>query len=205
MTKTLYTKRWRDRVREGAMTSAAFLAPLVSSFGRKVIDVGCGEGHLVNALNDVGCTATGVDGPWVPDVEHVQLDRPPYPDLGLFDVAVCLEVAEHVPAAHAPELVAWLCRLAPVVVFSAAIPGQGGVGHVNEQWPAYWVDLFQSNGYEGTGQARWPLWDEDLLAAWYRQNLLIFAADTNVLTRKYGAWRDGCPPVVHPGIWSVYR
>lgn len=207
MTAT-YSKAWRDKVRPGAIASAVVLTELIDDWfsPSTVIDVGCGEGHLRDALRESGITATGVDGPWVdgPDV-LVELERPPYPPLARAEVVCCLEVAEHIDAAHADNLVAWLCALAPIVIFSAAIPGQGGVGHVNEQWPCYWADKFAGHDYVGTGRARERVWDDDRLEPWYRQNLLIFSDHSAVLTREFGAWNDGCPALVHPDIWSIYR
>ena len=59
------------------------------------------------------------------------------------DLVVCLEVAEHVPPLSAGDFIASLTRLASIILFSAAIPYQGGDGHLNEQWPEYWADPLQ--------------------------------------------------------------
>ena len=50
-----------------------------------------------------------------------------------FDLAISLEVAEHPPEEFAEPLVERLVTAAPFVLFSAAIPEQGGIHHVNEQ------------------------------------------------------------------------
>ena len=178
------------------------LAPLLANAisPRTWLDVGCGEGHLVAALCAEGIDAAGVDGPWVSGVRHVDLSGPLPDDLGRFDVVSCLEVAEHVPADRAAALVEWLCSMAPVVVFSGAIPGQGGVGHVNEQWPAYWAELFAAHGFTGSGEMRRELWSDEQVEWWYRQNLLVFTASPGGL-RGLGLEPDGCPPLVHPGLW----
>jgi hypothetical protein len=49
-----------------------------------------------------------------------------------FDLAISLEVAEHLPEGSAGALVSTLIEAAPVVVFSAAIKGQSGTNHINE-------------------------------------------------------------------------
>jgi hypothetical protein len=72
----------------------------------------------------------------------VDLERP-FTLERAFDCAVSLEVAEHVSAAHADQFVDSLIKFAPIVVFSAAIPFQGGFQHINEQWPDYWAERFQ--------------------------------------------------------------
>lgn len=192
-----YTPRWRDKVRDGARSSADVLAPVIVDLfhPRTIVDVGCGEGWLADALQVAGGgSVVGVDGPWVRDAVTVDLSAPPYPHLGPFDVAVSLEVAEHVPADHAVDLVAWLVDLAPVVVFSAAVPGQGGEGHINEQPPGYWRDLFAGHGYAGSGALRWAVWTDERISWWYRQNLLVFGG--------HDLPHDGCPHLIHPGAWA---
>lgn len=198
-------QRTRDAVRDGARQSAVVLADLiVERFSPdRVVDVGCGEAYLPAALRDRGVEAFGVDGDDVGCDLVVDLARPPYPELQRADVVTCLEVAEHVPAAHAEDLVAWLVELAPVVVFSAAVPHQGGDGHINEQPPGYWADLFARCGYAGSGALRAEVWDDTELEPWYRQNLLVFAAPAVLF--RFNLSEDGCPYLVHPVIWELYR
>lgn len=197
-TRSPYTQKWRDTIRSGVQSSAAALVPILCEkfHPQTVIDVGCGEGSFLREFEHLSATTVGVDGSWVDGVIQVDLTAPPYPDLGRFDLALCLEVAEHVHVLHAEELVDWLVVLSPIVVFSAAIPGQGGVGHVNEQWPAYWAEKFAARGYKGSDELRWQVWDDARIEPWYRQNLLVFGAAVEA-----GDLRA----VVHPEIWSVYR
>jgi SAM-dependent methyltransferase len=194
-THRLYSKEWRRQIRSGVQASAAALVPVLHNRyrPRSVVDIGCGEGWFCHEFEALGTRAVGVDGAWVDDVIHVDLAAPPYPDLERFDLALCLEVGEHVEQARAPDLVAWLVGLAPIVVFSAAIPGQGGEGHVNEQRPEWWRDLFHATGYAITGALRWQVWDDERIEPWYRQNLLV-AGDS-------GLAEDGCRFVVHPDLW----
>lgn len=193
----------RDLVRDGASRSAQILAERICAWfdPATVIDVGCGEGHLTAALRERGVQAFGVDGDDVGCDMLVDLNAPPYPAIEAADVVTCLEVAEHVDRLHAAALVEWLTSLAPVVVFSAAIPYQGGWGHVNEQPPGYWAGLFDRHGCVGTGAYRADVWNDDDIESWYRQNLLVFAADRKALGRD----PDGCPYLVHPDIWEMYR
>ena len=95
-----------------------------------------------------------------------------------FSLAICLEVGEHLPPERAPGFVTDLTRLAPVVLFSAAVPGQGGTNHVNEQWSEYWVALFEAQGWTCRDAVRpWVRTNEDV-AWWYRQNLYLAVAPT---------------------------
>lgn len=190
----------RDLVRSGAVQSAEVLADRIVDWfhPRTVIDIGCGEGHLPEALRRLGIQSFGVDGDDIGCDMVVDLNDPPYPKIEPADVATCLEVAEHVDPTHATDLVGWLVKLAPIVCFSAAVPYQGGAGHVNEQPPGYWADLFASHSYIGTGQFRHLIWDDDI-EPWYRQNLIVFTAGGK------GIDPDGCPYIVHPDIWEMYR
>ena len=86
---------------------------------------------------------------------------------------LCLEVAEHLPPERAESFIAELCELAPLVIFSAAIPGQGGINHLNEQWPDYWASLFWAFDYLVSGRFRYEIWELEQVENWYRQNLLI--------------------------------
>ena len=88
--------------------------------------------------------------------------------------AVCVEVAEHLAPSRGPALVEELCALAPNVLFSAAIPGQGGTHHLNERWQSYWASLFRKHGYEPFDIIRPRVWDNSSVEYWYRQNCLLY-------------------------------
>jgi hypothetical protein len=122
--------------------------------------------------------------------------------MGTFDIALSLEVAEHLPDQRAQRFVHDLCRLAPIVIFSAAIPGQGGTGHVNEQWPDYWYHLFEAEGFVVDSGFRYTIWDDDRIENWYRQNILICISNKfhgNPHERGY----EGIPlRMVHEVLWS---
>jgi len=198
---TEYSKDFFEMIRAGCERSAKEVAPLVYSLikPRSVVDVGCGQGWWGAAFADLGAEVVGVDGDYVTDpvvdLRHHDLTAP-LPDLGTFDLAVCLEVAEHLPAPVAGQLIDDLCRLAPFVLFSAAIPKQGGVGHLNEQWPAYWVDHFHRNGFECSGDLRWEIWQNPDVEPWYCQNLILAG-------KSLPSHMDNrVPPIAHPTIWE---
>ena len=96
-----------------------------------------------------------------------------------FDLALCLEVAEHLPASSAPVLIESLVSAAPVVLFSAAVPEQGGVHHINEQWPSYWEKLFAERGLRKFDVIRPLIWNNCSIQPWYRQNLYLFTSRSN--------------------------
>ena len=91
-----------------------------------------------------------------------------------FDLVPSLEVAEHLPKPCAEEFVDSLTRLGSSILFSAAIPLQGGKHHLNEQWPAYWARYFQERGYVAIDCIRDKIWQDDNVEFWYARNILIF-------------------------------
>ena len=220
---SLYKAEFFDGHRDGSRRSAAIAVPvLVELFQpRSVVDVGCGTGTWLSVFCEHGVTdILGVDGPWVeerqreiPDVFFREYDlTQPVALERTFDLALCLEVAEHLPAEAGPALIASLTALAPVVVFSAAIPGQGGEGHINERWPSFWSRYFAAHGYLCFTGLRERLWPSDAVEFWYRQNMLCFVAETrHDLIDRVSRVNEGpaagplgsCPPIVPSSLWRL--
>lgn len=208
-----FTPEVYAEIREGAILSAERVVPVLWGLVKPetVIDVGGGEGWWARKFVQYGSLAWVVDESAEPGMrDGVLFDRKDLTVADLdpgdepFDLALCLEVAEHLPPSSAAGFVDALCRLAPVVAFSAAVPGQGGHGHLNEQWPSYWASLFYENGYVVSEELRWELWDDDSVEPWYRQNLLLAARyewfdEQGIEFTRYPR------SVVHPVIWEHRR
>jgi hypothetical protein len=152
---------------------------------RSAVDVGAGVGPWLAVARQHGiCDMLALEGPWVREVTTaVPADAYAYSDVGeplaiprRFDLGICLEVAEHLPPTSAEHLVENLVGLADVILFSAAIPHQGGTHHVNEQWPSYWAALFHARDYLLWDGLRWSIWQDARIPYWYRQNLLMFVS-----------------------------
>lgn len=148
-----------------------------------VVDVGCGVGTWLSVFQDFGVKEIlGIEGDWVPKKylvipENLFLNHDLSKPLKLdrtFNLAISLEVAEHIPLTSTKLFVDTLTSLAPAVLFSAAIPGQGGIGHVNEQWPDYWIEMFVQKGYRPFDVIRRKVWNDKRVAWWYSQNTLLF-------------------------------
>lgn len=196
---------------ESAQQSSREILPLVFGLAKpsSIVDIGCGTGHWLATANELGVNQIcGVDGAWAKKAQLV-IPRETFREHDLtiplkldrdFDLALSLEVAEHLPRSAARVFVASLCEAADVVVFSAAIPGQGGRCHRNEQWPAYWANLFHDFGYDCFDVLRPQVWMNPRVAWYYAQNSLIFA-------RAGRGTVFGTPvqplPLVHPGLWSA--
>jgi SAM-dependent methyltransferase len=155
---------------------------------RRVVDIGCGSGALLEALASRGVETLGLE--YADAAREVArqrgVDARPFDvrfdsfdsGLGVFDVACCTEVAEHLDAKYADRLVDVLTRAGRTILFTAAPPGQGGTDHVNEQPPEYWIDKFRALGYrlDSSLTIRWrETWKEAGIAEWYWKNLMVFS------------------------------
>jgi hypothetical protein len=98
-----------------------------------------------------------------------------------FDLAMSLEVAEHLPKESAEKFIKELTLLSDVVLFSAAIPGQGGTHHINEQYPEYWAEIFKQQKYIPVDCIRPNIWNENGVEFWYKQNLLLFIKEESLV------------------------
>jgi SAM-dependent methyltransferase len=217
---SIYSNTFFAGQRQSSLASARVIVPIALELvePRSVVDVGCGVGTWLAAFAEHGLADfVGVDGHYV---ERSQLAIPPdcfiahdltKPlDLGrTFDLALSLEVGEHLPAATAETFVDSLTRLAPVVLFSAAVPGQGGVQHVNEQWPEYWARLFAKRGFVAVDAVRPRVWHLEDVDFWYAQNTVLFARRTALCAHPRLESeldiRGELMSIVHPTLYLAVR
>lgn len=184
---TLYDAAFYREQSAGSRQSAQQVVPLLlQAFApRSVVDLGCGIGTWLSVVRELGVEdVLGLDGDYVdrsnlqiPGEQFIPADfRKAVPTARQFDMAMCLEVAEHLPEDTAQGLITHLTKLAPLVAFSAAIPGQGGTDHVNERWQDYWRAGFLAQGYRAVDLIRPQVWQNDKVDFWYAQNLIVYAS-----------------------------
>lgn len=145
------TKPWRDKGYTGDFKDIVmgFYDP------DKVIDVGCGTGDFLLPFLSEGIEVLGIDGSEhcfknrkIPENRFLVKDiRFEEIELGIFDVCLCMEVAEHIEEKFSNRLVNIITDLSRAVIFTAATPGQGGVDHVNEKPHKWWIEKFEKRGY----------------------------------------------------------
>lgn len=194
--------------------SAKNILPIVREYIQfdSVVDVGCGIGSWLKESLDVGALKIlGIDGN-APEESllidksmflKAQLDQP----LELtdkFDLCISLEVGEHISEEYVEVYLKNLVSLSDVILFSAAIPGQGGEGHINEQWPSYWVEKFDKFGYIAVDILRQQIWDREDIGWPYQQNIMFYVKkevfdNTNIF--KYDGELPKVMNLVHPKYW----
>lgn len=181
---SVYTDSFFEQIDHGSLASARVIVPRILSVFNplSVVDVGCGLGNFLAVFGELGVKDyLGLDGDHVDRaLLKIPIERFRPVDLAApvkigrqFDLALSLEVAEHLPEATAEAFVAFLTELAPIIVFSAAIPFQPGTHHVNCQWPDYWQSIFGRHGYAVIDPFRDELMLDQRVERWYAQNLLV--------------------------------
>lgn len=222
--RNLYSRKFFAHLREGSADSARTLAPIVLDIhpARTMVDVGCGVGGWVKAFAGQGVNAVGIDGDYV---ERKQLligeDRFVAHDLNReldvadlcrrygnddrFDLAISLEVAEHLEPARSDGLVRDLTALADVVLFAAAIPFQGGAGHINERWQSWWAQKFAANGFDPFDVLRRDIWGRRDIVWWYKQNTIFYVKRNSAaharFVARFGEPADTMFDLVHPELF----
>lgn len=175
---------WREKA-----SVASISQWIVANLGpRRVADVGCGPGHMMQALQNLGVTTFGVDIAKAAlkmskakglEVQEFDLRYGESLPGAPYDVVVCCEVAEHLEAEHAPQLVRTLTQAGRVVFLTAAEPDPlmgPGLHHVNEQPNSYWLQLMAEQGWELdeklTQSARKAFEEEDVVR--YLRKAMVF-------------------------------
>lgn len=199
----------------GANLAAQRIVPLILELTpevRSVVDVGGGTGAWLQAFQKLGIeTIQLYDALEVAPglliepscFQPINLNEG-LPAQDSFDLAICLECAEHLHADRALPLVKWLTSTADIVIFSAAVPGQPGKGHINVQPLEYWQKLFRQCDYVCHDLLRGQIIDDFNIPYWYRQNLCVFTKPTVSLV---GDAKDFLPSdfvMVHREVMEYY-
>ena len=209
-----YNEAFFETLRKGSISSAGRVAPMMVELVRpaSVVDVGCGEGHWLAAFRKAGVEdVVGVDGDYVdrsrlaiPKERFVPHDlNTVYRSERRFDLAMSVECGEHIRPENSGKFADTLVGLAPVVMFSAALPYQGGRDHFNERWIDSCMRMFEQRGYAAVDALRAPIWDDRSVEWWYRQNLMVYV-EKGALARYPALVEAGKrhafprPVVVHP-------
>jgi methyltransferase family protein len=182
-----------------------------------VLHVGCGSGAWLSWFGRYGVEdrigvdlAHPVDGQTFVERDRVVVAdvRAPFDLNRSFDLVVALELASRVDADQADIIIDNLVRHGDAILFSAAIPGQGGPAR-NEQWPGYWIERFDRRGLVAIDCVRPRWWNESRIPTEYRQNTFLMVSEVRLAhsapLRLEQELRAGAPlAVVHPDLWSKH-
>ena len=174
---------------------------------KSVVDVGCGTGTWLkifeaNGVQDI----LGIDGNYV-DQKLLKIDFDKFIAYDLetffksekkFDLAISLEVAEHLSIDSADVFVQTLSGLSETIIFSAAITNQGGQNHINEQEPKYWIEKFENLEYKLFDILRPVFWDNEKIDPWYRQNMFLFTKNVQLQSNLESFENFRGKHLVHP-------
>ncbi|CAM8619743.1 AdoMet_MTases domain containing protein [Candidatus Planktophila versatilis] len=188
-----YTKNFYDSVSHRAIIPAQISSLVIAGSiePNSVIDIGSGQGVWLRTISDVFPTVTravAIDiqphqSPFFEELQSTSINfqfvesdfenfsRLPKEN---FDIAICLEVLEHLTPQTAVEVAEDIGRKCSFVIFSAAILGQGGTGHINERKFEYWMDLMREQGFVALDVFRPILSVSEDVPSYYKQNMMLF-------------------------------
>ncbi len=207
---------------DGSLASARVITALLAAWWRpgSVLDIGCGRGAWLKAWHELGVRRlVGIDGPWndgaallEPSIEFraAQLEQP-LQGLPRADLAMSIEVVEHLSPAAGEAVVDALAGAADVVLFSAAFSGQGGVHHRHERYHSHWGGLFRARGFRSFDAFRPRVWSDGRVAPWHRANVFLHVREGHALARTLpscgvAALEDlGFMDAVHPWLYERQR
>ena len=210
-----YSESFYARIAEGSLLSAKEIVPVLFELiqPKSVIDAGCGIGAWLSIFQAHGVNEIlGLDGDYV-DQDSLLISKQYFKASNLtrpldisrkYDLVVSMEVAEHLPIESADKFIDSLTKLGSVILFSAAIPYQGGMDHVNEQWPDYWQTKFQERGYIAIDCLRKKFIQNSNVEWWYAQNMIIYVENNRLdnypkLKQEYqNISSDTLLPLIHP-------
>ncbi|MGQ9808766.1 MAG: class I SAM-dependent methyltransferase [Armatimonadota bacterium] len=214
----MYDTTFFESQQHGARKSASKIVPFLMQVVRpnSVIDFGCGSGTWLKVFQDAGVedikgldgSADGLELGYITEAQFEQHDLSKPVRLNRkYDLAISLEVAEHIPEPFADVLVQSLCEASDCILFSAAIPWQGGHAHANEQWPAYWAARFRQRGYIVCDPVRPLFWQDPDVCWWYAQNCLLYVkecrkGDYHELGNVGLGFVSEPLPLVHPKLYE---
>lgn len=177
-----------------------------------VADLGCGRAGWLHAAKKIG--VGDVHGYDIPELDlqqrglaadeftAVDLAKPQVLERR-YDLCVSTEVSEHVPVEGIEHYFDTLTAAAPVVLFSGAVPYQGGLGHVNEHWVEYWHGFFRRRNFHCIDAFRDRFWHDGSIPYYYRQNLLLYVAESQLAHFEAQGWRACRSPktLIHPDLY----
>lgn len=214
-----YTEKYYESRRSLTYSSARAIIPIIQEYYKfeSVADFGCADGVWLSVFNELGVDDyIGFDGPWInqdqlliPRDRFMSIDfSDKLPKIGRrFDLCSCIEVIEHIQDKQGAQLVDYLCNLSDVILFSAAVPYQGGEGHVNERRQSYWMSKFYKNGFLPYEIFRERVWNDKSVNVIYKQNMFLYVSKNviNILSDlvPFRISQSHFLDIIHPDLYEA--
>jgi len=202
----------------GSLRSAECLLPILFDFyhPKSMADFGCGQGAWLKVAQDNGVVELdGYDGDWINQAQlssqkvhfiSTNFEEKIHPRRK-YDLAISLEVAEHISEGRADDFIDTLTEASDVIVFGAAVKGQGGENHINEQWQSYWIEKFKQRSFVCVDIFRPRIWNDRRIEWWYRQNTFLFIKKSvfgnKIVVPKSVLMSGSLYDVVHPESFEL--
>lgn len=210
----LYEDKFYELEKAVSLSNAEIILPYILNKIEctSIVDFGCGVGEWLNVAKNLGVTEVlGLDGEYarehitISDHEFFAVDFTKDVQLNKrYDLAISLEVAEHLPLESSKHFIHTITSYSDIVLFSAAIPGQGGTMHINEQYPSYWKNLFYECGFELCDVLRKKFWDNEQVESFYKQNMFIYCKkELENDIQKAFACNNQIIDIVHPQMFEM--
>jgi SAM-dependent methyltransferase len=189
-----YTENFFDELEANSHKSAKVVLPILFQViePKSVIDIGCGTGTWLKVCDEMLGVKDylGIEGPYVkPQMLKIPIEKVQFKDLKdafdpgrKFDLAMSLEVAEHLPTDYSRQFIQRLTDLSDLILFSAAIPQQEGTYHINEQYPEFWAKYFEEFGFVPVDYIRPRIWNHPEVEYWYQQNIILYVKKSIINT-----------------------
>jgi SAM-dependent methyltransferase len=212
---------YKDQMDESRKSAKEIIPLLLKKYKPKsVIDIGCGSGSWLAEFYAQGIKdICGIDGEYVKEAllqipnqcfKPFDIRNLKYEDINRrYDLATSVEVAEHLDKEKASQFVELLTKLSDVILFSSAVPYQGGTEHKNENWMQYWICMFKEFGFVPFDLFRNKIWNNPNVCFWYKQNILLFIKEDKVknVMGKKSPKKIIINQYIHPEmfVWACVR
>lgn len=205
----IYDEKFYKDISLTSLAGAKRIVPFINflfPYVKTVIDIGCGTGAFLSCFAKYGKSILGydfhddIDGNLMIDKNnYIQQDlTKPIQFVKKFDLSISLEVAEHIDKDYEEIFILNLVNSSDVVLFSAAIPNQGGTNHINCQWPDYWSSIFSRYSYFCYDILRPIFWNDSEIPWWYRQNIMLFINSNGNYQIDKNYINLNCMRLIHP-------
>lgn len=179
----MYSKDYYSIHDENSYKSATVILNQLSNYisPSSIIDWGCGSGTWCKAaieiwnVSIIGIDQHDFDGyqMYISQSNYRKEDIRKEIWVNKVELAICVEVIEHIDEYYEDAVIDNICSCSDTILFSGALPFQGGTGHINEKPYSYWVKKFRERGYNLDDRIRRDIWDNSDVEIWYRNNIML--------------------------------